>query len=249
MQFRAPAILVTLLPALLGLPGLITLPAVAQNGGITAEEGFQRFHDSFAPSVFLPPRHDAEPLGWVGFEVFVDASLASGFEDIERPPQPLDSELPTDGLLLGRVGVRKGLPGRFNIGASYAEVFDADFDLVEADLSWSWLKGSAVSPAVAVRISAARSLGGDRFDFEQYGVDISISKGFPVLTPYAGVALVRSESRLERPQSFSAVPFLEESTDTVFFAGLRINLLLPKITLAVEQGEEFQGVVRVSLGL
>jgi hypothetical protein len=228
--------------------GCLLAPQGALAQPITAAEGFRLFHESFAPSAFLPPRHEAEPLGWVGFEVWADASLASGFEDIERPATPLDSEIPTDGLLIGRVGVRKGLPGKFNIGVSYGEVFDAGFDLGQVDLSWAWLKGSAVTPAVALRGSLARSLGGSDYDFEQYAVDISISKGFPLLTPYAGVALVRSESRLEGGLP-GGLAFVEESTDTVFFAGVRINLLLPKIIVAVEQGEEFQGVLRISLGL
>ncbi len=224
------------------------MPVVAQGGGVSAAEGFRLFHKSFAPAAFLPPRHPAEPLGWVGLEVWADASLASSFEDIERPAEPLASEIPTDGLAIGRIGVRKGLPGKFNLGVSYGEIFDAGFDLAQADLSWSWLEGSTVTPAVAFRVSVAQSVGGNEFDFEQYAVDLSVSKGFANLTPYAGVALVRSESRLDRPAASGNPPFVEKSTDAVFFAGLRISLLLPKFTLAVEQGEEFQGVLRVSLG-
>jgi hypothetical protein len=248
MKTRSFAVFVVVV-VVAGFVGFLTaFPAVAQGGGISAAEGFRLFHESFAPAAFLPPRHAAEPLGWVGLEVWADASLASGFEDIDRPAEPLASEIPTDGLAIGRIGVRKGLPGKFNLGVSYGEIFDAGFDLAQADLSWSWLKGSTVTPAVAFRVSVAQSVGGNDFDFEQYAVDLSVSKGFANLTPYAGVALVRSESRLDRPAASGNPPFVEKSTDAVFFAGVRISLLLPKFTLAVEQGEEFQGVLRVSLG-
>ncbi|MCB1054727.1 MAG: hypothetical protein KDD11_04355 [Acidobacteria bacterium] len=207
---------------------------------------FARFHDAFAPAAFPAPRHGAGPLGWIGFEIFAEASAIDGVGNEAFADTTIRGSLPADALTIARVGARKGLPGGFDIGASYGEVVSADFNLLSADVKWSILEGGPLKPALALRVSGTRSSGSDVYDFQQTAVDLSFSKGFANLTPYVGVGLLRSESRLDR---IAGDPLKVDSTDQILFAGVTINLLVPRITLAVEQGDQLQAAVRLSIGL
>lgn len=207
---------------------------------------FQRFHDAFAPSAFAAPRHGAGPLGWVGFEIFAEISAVDGIGRKDYADTTIRGDLPADALSIARVGARKGLPGGFDLGASYGEVLSADFNLVSADLKWSILEGGPLKPALALRLSGTQSTGGDAYDFRQTAVDLSFSKGFANLTPYVGIGLARSESRLDRP---AGDVLKVDSTDQILFGGVTINLFVPRITFAVEQGDQLQASVRLSIGL
>jgi len=87
--------------------------------------------------------------------------------------------------------------------------------------------------------------GSGAYDLHQFGAEILLSKGFAVLTPYIGAGFTSSRGRIGRG--------LAERTDTttraVAYAGLRLNLLLPKIVVEVEKGEAVQGAVRIGFGL
>jgi hypothetical protein len=212
---------------------------------------FEAFHDSFAPAAFHFPRHGAGPLGWVGFNLYADVAAVDGFgdedfADDDLPGSAIRGSLPGDFLSIARVGARKGLPGGIDLGVAYGEVLDADFDLLSADVKWSIIDGGLLKPALALRISGTRSEGSDHYDFTQIGADLTFSKGFANLVPYIGIGVARSESSLDRPGGDTLDV---ETTDQVLFAGVTINLLVPKINLSVEQGEHLQAAVRFSLGL
>lgn len=208
-------------------------------------QDFEAFHDRFASSAYFWARHGAKPLGITGFEVWVDTSVDSGFGDEDFARTALDGDLPGDVLAVARVGVRKGLPGGFDLGAAYGRALDGDVELLSGELSWAILEGGAVSPAVGLRLTGTQTLSAASYDLEQYGLEVLVSKGFPVVTPFGGAGLVRSESRLER---FGGGLLEEDSTETVWFAGVRLKLLLPSLTIEVEQGEQTQAAVRLGFG-
>jgi hypothetical protein len=83
------------------------------------------------------------------------------------------------------------------------------------------------------------------YELNQYGADVLLSKGFTVLTPYVGAGLIRSKGRLNR----GLLPAFDDTeTHGVAFAGITLNLLLPKINFEVEKGEALQAAVRVGFG-
>lgn len=204
------------------------------------------FNRDFGSAAFAYPRHGAGALGWIGFEVWADVSGVEGFADDALGATAVEGELPGDFLAIARVGARKGLPGGIDLGISYGEVLDADFDLLSAEVKYSLLEGGLLKPALAVRLSGTRSSGGDAYEFSQLGADVTFSKGFANLVPYVGVGLVHSESEIDRGL---AGPLTVDSTDEVLFAGVTINLLLPRINVSVEQGEQLQLAVRFGIGL
>lgn len=211
--------------------------------GTAPEADLEAFHDHFSLAAYPYARHSAKPLGTLGFDIWVDASAAPDFEG--EVGAALDDGLPGDALTIYRVGARKGLPFDIDLGASYGQALDSDLKLFAGEISWAILDGGVATPAVGLRGVYSRTSGSDVYDLDQVGLEVEISKGFAVLTPFAGAGVVRSESTFERFGGELSV----DSTDTVLYGGVIINLLIPKIILEVEQGEILQGAVRISFGL
>jgi hypothetical protein len=202
----------------------------------------EAFHEHFSAAAYPYPRHSAKPLGVIGFDVWADAAVAPDFEEEVRPA--LTDGVPGGLLTIYRIGARKGLPWGIDIGASYGEALDSDLELLNAEVSWAILEGGAVTPALGLRFTGGRG-SGDAYDLEQYGAEVLVSKGFAVLTPYAGAGYSWSESTFER----AAGDLAFDSGRGFLYGGLILNLLIPKISVEVEQGETLQGAVRVAFGL
>lgn len=232
--------------AVLAVCALAALPAAAWEVRDDAPRpAFEAFHDRFATAAFHYPRHGAAPLGLVGFELYADLSADLEFEDEDFFPDAVSGDLPAGALSIARVGVRKGLPGDVDLGLAWGTAVDGDLDLVSADVQWAFLDGGAVSPAMALRLTGTRTVGGGPYELDQYGAELLLSKGFPLLTPYVGAGVVWSEGRLARA---GGGELTVDGTRTVLYAGVVINLLLPKITVEAEQGEGFQVAARIGFG-
>ena len=93
----------------------------------------------------------------------------------------------------GRLHVHKGLPLGIDVGAYFGSVFDSNMKSLGGEISYAILKGSTVTPALAVRGSYTAMSGVDDLDLNTAGLELSISKGFLMLTPYAGLGAIRYE--------------------------------------------------------
>ncbi len=231
------------------LLALVTLAAARPAAAWTVDgdaprADFEAFHRRFASDAYFYPGHGAAPLGLLGFSVFAEGSYDSGFGSQPFAGSTVRGGLTGDALVVGRVGLRKGLPGRLDLGVAVSQALDGDVKLGSAELSYALLPGGAATPAVGLRVTATRTLDAHAYTLDQEGAEILVSKGFVLLTPYVGAGLVNSRGRLRND--------LRElsTTDTrgIAYAGLTLNLLLPKITVEVEKGEVVQGRVRVAFG-
>ena len=127
--------------------------------------------------------------------------------------------------------------------ATYDDKFDdQSFNATAVDGDYT---GGFLSVALSVRLTGTRTVDATAYELNQYGADVLLSKGFTVLTPYIGAGFVRSKGRLSR----GLLPSFEDTkTQGVAFAGVTLNLLLPKINFEVEKGEALQAAVRVGFG-
>lgn len=116
--------------------------------------------------------------------------------------------------------VHKGLPFGLSIGGMLAQSSATDLRLIGGELRWAILPGNVVLPAVAVRGAITKVTGVDQLDFDTRSLDVSISKGFLMLTPYAGIGRVQVTSTPK------GVPGLVEEKfwQTRTFIGLNVNL-------------------------
>jgi hypothetical protein len=223
------------------------LPALAADVRPDATEAdFREFNRRFSMASYYYPRHGASPLGLIGFDVYADAAVDSGFGDEDAVARTLDDDLTGDMLAVVRVGARKGLPAGINIGVAYGRALETDVDLLSADLQWAIIEGGVLAPALSLRLTGTRAMGSDVYDLDQYGAELLLSKGFTVLTPYVGAGIVRSEGSLE---SSLGRTFEDSQTRGIVYGGVTLNLLLPKITVEVEKADVVQGAVRVAIGL
>jgi len=172
----------------------------------------------------------AEATGITGIGIGGYATYASVSDDDAW--QRLTGE-DVSGLAQAGLIVQKGLPFGLDVGAFYSSIPQAGAQLVGAEVRYAILEGGIASPALAVRGSYTQALGVDDFDFSTYGLDVSISKGFAFITPYAGVGYVWGTTD---PKGNAALLLDKEDVDqSRFYAGVRISALLIGITPEYER--------------
>jgi hypothetical protein len=206
---------------------------------------FEAFHRRFSSNAYFYPRHGASPLGLLGFEVYADATYDDKFDAQSFNATAVDGSYTGGFLSVGRVGARKGLPGGVDLGLAYGKALDGDVKLISGELQYAIIHGGLLSPALSLRVTGTRTVSAAAYELNQYGADLLLSKGFTVLTPYVGAGIIRSKGRLSRG---SLPSFDDTETHGVAFAGVRLNLLLPKLVFEVEKGEAVQAAVRVGFG-
>jgi hypothetical protein len=111
------------------------------------------------------------------------------------------------------------LPFGLDVGLSYSAIPDLDIELWGGELRYAILKGGVAMPALALRASFTKLQGVDQLDIDTRAVDLSISKGFAFLTPYAGVGRVWVTST---PNVSGLVE--EDFGLSKYFAGLNVAL-------------------------
>lgn len=170
----------------------------------------------------------AAPLGITGFDVGIVLS-GTALENEAALEQATSGDAPSV-IPVPKLHVLKGLPGNFDIGATYVGVPGTDIKLWGAELRWALLEGGIATPAVGLRGSMTRLDGVDQLDFGTKAIDISVSKGFVFATPYAGVGQVWVTST---PKN---VPLSEEKFSmTKMFAGVSMKFLLVNMVFEVDK--------------
>ena len=207
---------------------------------------FEAFNRRFSSDAYFYPRHSAAPMGLVGFEIYADATYDEKFDNQSFNTTATDGDFSGGFVSVARVGARKGLPGGVDLGLSYGKALNSDVKLLSAEIQYAILHGGLLAPALSVRVTGTRTQGSGAYDLDQSGAELLLSKGFPVVTPYAGAGVVRSRGRLDR--GALAPGFEDTQTRGVVFAGVTLSFLLPKINIEVEKGEVVQGAVRVGFG-
>ncbi|MFA7402920.1 MAG: hypothetical protein WC007_02915 [Pelobacteraceae bacterium] len=138
----------------------------------------------------------AAPLGITGFDIGAEASAISIDKNSSRWSSAFNNDAPSY-LIIPKIRARKGLPLGIDVGAMYSYVPGSNVKLYGAELSKSILEGGVATPAVGVRATYTKLAGVNDLGLQTYGVDASVSKGFPFLTPYAGAGMmwINSEAK------------------------------------------------------
>ncbi|MGH8630517.1 MAG: hypothetical protein ACREU7_07100 [Burkholderiales bacterium] len=175
-----------------GLLAFLFALAVRADGfdqlGTLLQPQFRLLSEDLGAALSYKPMVPAEPLGITGFDVGVEVS-ATDLQSEQALEQAINEDVP--GVLpIARLHAHKGLPFGLDIGLSYSAVPDLDIELWGGELRYAILKGGVTMPALALRGSFTKVQGVDELDFETRAVDLSLSKGFAFLTPYAGVGRV-----------------------------------------------------------
>lgn len=168
------------------------------------------------------PLSPAEPLGILGFDIGVEVTgvkISSGSEFWKLAMK----DTPPDYIIFPKVHAQKGLPFGIDVGAIFATVPGSNITLYGGEIKWAVLKGTIVSPAVAVRGNYTALAGVDDIDMSTYGLDASVSKGFGPLTPYGGLG----QTWIKSSENSDIVTLDDVSTSaTKLFLGAKLKILL-----------------------
>jgi len=162
----------------------------------------------------------ANPLGLLGFDIAVEGTSAT---------------ISGDSVIVPKVKFQKGLPGDFDISGYYTQIPLASVGATDGTaygiaLSYAILEGGAVSPALAIRGSYTNADIPSIMGVTTTGVDLTISKGLPIISPYAGIGMA-SINTTDKSGSYSDY----SATATRYFVGANFNLKI--MDIAVESGK------------
>ena len=173
-------------------------------------------------AISYAPLAPAEPLGILGFDVGIEVTAVDIDQD-ESFWTLAVGETPPSYLIIPKIHVQKGLPFGFDVGLEYAKAPGTNIGLIGGELKWAFIKGGMAIPSVALRGSYTQLLGVDDLDLITYGADLSISKGFGFLTPYAGVGQIWISSQ----EKTDTVDLDKENLSlTKGFIGLKLTLFV-----------------------
>lgn len=181
-----------LLPLAIALAAL-SQPALAGDlsalASLTQSE-FRLVSEDLGAAFSYKPVTPTAPLGVTGFDLGLEVTGT----DISKSSGVLSKAgaggSSMDTLLLPKLHAHKGLPAGFDVGAFIANIPAVSATLVGGELRYALIGGGLALPAVGIRGAFSNLNGSSQLSFNTRSVDISISKGFAMLTPYAGVGQV-----------------------------------------------------------
>jgi len=201
---------------------------------------FKSFSEDFGMAFSYQPVSPAAPLGdkLPGFDAGVEASYvkldkgASYFHKMDTAVSATgNGDLP-NALVIPRIHVQVGLPViPIDLGVSYVSIPNSDMKLTGYEIKSAVLEGGLTMPAVAIRGAYTKLSGVDVLDLSTKSLDISISKGILIFTPYAGIGEVWITS--EPHSKYVTTLKKEDITKTKAFVGTKMKIF-PFVNLVVE---------------
>lgn len=183
-----------------------------------AQSAFKAFSEDMSSALSYKAIAPAEPLGITGFDIGLELSMTSMESSDEWLAAVGDGSDELDSLPVPKLHLHKGLPFGIDIGAVYTSIPTTNIKLFGGELRYSFVSGNVAIPAIAVRGTMTKVSGVDDLDFSTKGLELSVSKGFLMVTPYAGIGRIWTTSDPD-------VPLLdkEEIEQSKFFVGANLN--------------------------
>jgi len=222
---------------------LVAVAALAPLEGVRAEAfeslerldqaEFLQLSENLAAATHYKAVTPAESLGILGFDVGVE--ISSTEIDRELFDRASDGDYGAGSILVPRVHAHKGLPFGIDVGAFVGAVPQTDLSLFGAELRLALVEGGVAFPAVALRASYSSAFGSNSLQLDNAALELTVSKGFLMLTPYAGVGIVHSESK-----PGDTATLADESVDQEkLFAGVNVNLVGLNVTAEADRTGEY----------
>ena len=200
--------------------------------GLTQAE-FKLFSEDLGSALSYKAVIPAEPLGITGFDLALEVSSTELKSSSVWQKASGDS---LNSLPVPKLHIHKGLPFGIDVGAFYSSIPTTNIKLYGGELRYAILEGGMATPAVAIRGSISELSGVDELSLSTKGLDVSISKGFAMFTPYAGVGTVWVDS------TANGVPGLNKESfqQSKVFAGGNLNFGLANFAFEYDKTGEAQ---------
>ncbi len=196
------------------------------NLGAATQTDFRLLSEDLGSGLSYKALSPPTPLGLTGFDIGVEVTDTK-ITNTAAWNLVTNNNAPSS-LVVPKIHVFKGLPFGFDIGAFYSSVPSSNIRLWGAELRYALLKGGITMPALGLRASYTKLQGVNQLDFNTKGLDLSISKGFSLFTPYAGIGRVWVDSAPVNVPSLQSLSFSQSK----YFVGANLNFAI--INIAIE---------------
>jgi hypothetical protein len=191
---------------------------------------FRLLSEDLGSALSYKPLVPAEGLGITGFDIGVGVGVTKIKNTAELSAASSNSGNHTS-LPLTSVRAHKGLPFDIDLGVSISSLPTTNIRSTGGELRWAFVPGSTVMPALAVRLSGTFLSGVNDLKLRTTGVDLSISKGFLMFTPYAGVGTVAVKSTGNIVGGSNTQKFSQSKV----FGGVNVNFGLVNLALETDK--------------
>ncbi len=157
--------------------------------GLLNQTEFRALAEDIGAAISYKGMIPSEGLGITGFDLGVSVGATEVANRTTLIKAAGGADIPKAVPLAGLRAV-KGLPFDIDIGVVVMSLPETNVRATGGELRWAFIAGSAVLPAVALRVSTMNLSGVSQLKMRANSVDLSISKGILFLTPYAGVGRV-----------------------------------------------------------
>ncbi|HQS57339.1 MAG: hypothetical protein B7Y56_14685 [Gallionellales bacterium 35-53-114] len=194
-----------------------------------AQSEFRLLSEDLGSALSYKPVSPTEPLGITGFDIGLEVTSTDISKSSAALATASGGSSPITTLIIPKIHVAKGLPFGIDVAAFAASIPTTNIRLVGGELRVALLKGGVAYPAIALRGAMTKLSGVEQLALDTKSLDISISKGFLMFTPYAGVGQVWVTST---PQASAATVLTSESiTQNKVFVGANLNFGLANFAL------------------
>lgn len=204
---------------------------------------FRLLSEDLGSALSYKPVTPAEPLGITGFDLGIEFSSTDISKSSAALAKASGGGDTINTLIVPKLHIAKGLPFGIDVAAFYSAIPTTNIKLTGAELRYAIIEGGVALPAVAIRGAMTRLSGVEQLAFDTKSLDVSVSKGFAMLTPYAGVGQVWVNSTAS-VAGVSGVVLAESFTQSKVFVGANLNLGLTNFAL---EGDKTGGATSYSL--
>jgi hypothetical protein len=220
--------LVSLAVLLAAIPPAIAADNIDQINQLIQAD-FRKLSEDMGAALSYKAVIPAKPLGITGFDLGVEVS-ATKLQHRDAWDRASSGTAP-DTVYIPKLHLHKGLPAGFDLGAFYTSVPDSNIKLWGAEVRYAILEGGVVEPALGLRGTYSKLTGVSELDFHTTGLELLVSKGFAIFTPYTGVGRIWTTSE---PVGVSNVR-KEEFSQGKYFVGGNLNLGLVNLALEADK--------------
>lgn len=225
--------------------GFAAQPAFAANDlnnlQALAQSEFRALSEDLGSALSYKPLTPAEPLGVSGFDMGIEVTSTKMSKSEQAWKTATNSTSGLGTIYVPKLHIAKGLPLDIDVAAFYSAIPTTNVKLTGVELRYAPIPGGVATPAVAIRGSYTKMSGVDQLAFNTKGLDVSVSKGFAMFTPYAGVGQVWVSSKAN-----VGTLAAENFTQSKAFVGVNINLGVTNIAL---EGDKTGGTSSYGLKL
>ena len=204
--------------------------------GAVAQDNFKKLSEDLSAATNYKALSPAEALGITGFDIGVELTATSLQYTDEFDIACGGCGVET--IAIPKIHLHKGLPMGIDVGMVHSSGSNTNVSLTGFELRYAIIDGGIAMPALAVRMTYSMLDGIDDLELESRGVELSLSKGFAMLTPYVGVGQHWTTST---PAASTGLKE-EDFTQTKYVAGFNLNLGLINFDFEADNTGEAQTI-------